>query len=47
MHVLFPVAIFLPDALRDHSDHGPSVVVCAHVAAKADDVRSMEHGPVK
>ena len=24
---VFPVAVFLPDALRDHSDHGVGVVV--------------------
>jgi hypothetical protein len=41
---VFPLAVFLPDALRDDSDRGVGVVVYAHFAAKADEGRSMEHG---
>ena len=43
-HAIFSLAVFLPDALRDDSYHGPSVVVCALFAAKADEARSMEQG---
>jgi hypothetical protein len=39
-----PLAVFLSDALRDHSDHGVGLVVCALFAAKADETRSREHG---